>query len=93
MDLIPGDIYTAIGLFGVATYLVIYTCLQLGLVSGQSYLYAAVIILGAGSILVSLVENFHLPTAVIQTAFILISLVGMLRLYITENHILFSSEE
>lgn len=93
MDIISSNIYTAVGLFGVLTYLVNYTCLQMGLVSGQSYLYAGVVILGASSILVSLLDNFNLPTAVIQGSFILISLVGIIRLYISENHIFFSPEE
>lgn len=87
------NIYTIIGIFGVIVYLINYTCLQMGLISGQSYLYAAVVILGASSILVSLFDNFNLPTAVIQTSFILISILGMLRLYISENHIRFTTEE
>ena len=91
--MISGNIYTLIGLFGVAIYLINYTCLQMGLVSGQSYIYPSGVILGATSILVSLLDYFNLPTAVIQGSFISISLIGMLRLYITENHILFSEEE
>ena len=93
MDIVSSSLYTTIGLFGVFVYLVAYTCLQMGLVSGQSYIYASMIIVAAGSILFSLVDNFHLPTAVIQCAFVTISLAGMLRLYITENHVLFTLEE
>ncbi len=93
MDIVSSNLYTVIGLFGVCVYLVAYTCLQMGLVSGQSYIYASMIVVGAGSILVSLADDFNLPTAVIQIAFITISLAGMLRLYITENHIVFTPEE
>ncbi|MCK4710437.1 MAG: cyclic nucleotide-binding domain-containing protein [Gammaproteobacteria bacterium] len=87
------NLYTAIGLFGVTTYLINYTCLQMGLISGQSYLYATVVILSASSVLISTLDNFNLPSAVIQSSYILISLVGMIRLYYLKNHIHFSAEE
>ena len=93
MDFISSNIYTAIGLFGTLIYLINYTCLQMGIISGQSYLYASVVILGASCILISLLESFNLPTAVIQVSFIVISLIGMLRLYVVENHIRFTTEE
>ena len=93
MEFISVNIYTNIGIFGVIIYLINYTCLQMGLISGQSYLYAAVVILGASCILISLLADFNLPTAIIQCSFILISITGILRLYILENYLRFSKEE
>lgn len=82
-----------IGLLGVAVYLVSYLVLQLGLVSGQSMVYAAANIVAAGSVLFSLSYQFNLSSALIQTMWILISLIGISRLYLLHKTTSFSADE
>ena len=82
-----------IGLLGVAVYLVSYLVLQLGLVSGQSMVYAAANIVAAGSVLFSLSYQFNLSSALIQTMWILISLIGISRLYLLHKTTSFTTDE
>lgn len=82
-----------IGFLGVAVYLISYLVLQLGLVSGQSMLYASANIVAAGSVLFSLSYQFNLSSALIQIMWILISLLGISRLYFLHKTTRFTVEE
>lgn len=85
--------FDLIGIAGVALYLLAYAALQFGLLKGQDYLYPAVNALAAGCVLVSLVPAFHLSSGLIQIAWIVISAIGIARLYYFANHAAFSPEE
>lgn len=64
---------------GVALILLAYGLLQMGKISPQQFAFSACNALGAGLILVSLAFDFNLPAAVIESAWLAISLYGLAR--------------
>lgn len=83
----------ATGLVGVAFYLGSYAALQAGLIRGSGYLYAVLNLIAAALVLVSLTAEFNLSSAIIQISWILISVVGMARVYILTQALRFTAEE
>jgi hypothetical protein len=81
------------GIFGVLLYVGSYFALQAGLIGGRGYLYPALNAAAAGSVLLSLLHNFNMSSAMIQITFIAISLFGMARFYIVTHRVQFSDEE
>lgn len=87
------NLYAIFGFVGVALYLGSYAALQLGYLNGQGGLYALLNLFAASSVLVSLVQAFNLSSAVIQSFWIVISIVGLVRMYLLTRRIRFSREE
>lgn len=83
----------SLGLAGVAVYVGAYFSLQAGLIKGQGYLYASLVITAACLVLISLSENFNFSSAVIQVTYIAISIFGIVRFYLLTRHIVFTEEE
>lgn len=81
------------GLLGVAVYVGAYFSLQAGTIKGQGYLYPGLITVAACLVLIGLLENFNLPSTVIQVTYIAISIFGMIRFYLATRRIRFSDEE
>lgn len=81
------------GIFGVLFYVGSYFALQAGLIGGRGYLYPALNAIAAASVLLSLVHNFNMSSAMIQITFIAISIFGMARFYIVTHRVQFSNEE
>lgn len=71
-----------IGFIGVWLYLIAYAALQLGIFRGPSYTYTLLNLAAASAILISLSSTFNLSAAMVQISWILISLVGLIRLYL-----------
>ncbi len=86
-------IYAVFGFVGVALYLGSYAALQLGYINGQGGAYAALNLFAATSVLISLVQAFNLSSAVIQAFWIVISIVGLVRMYLLTRGIRFTDEE
>ena len=86
-------IYDAIGLVGVVLYVVAYAALQFGLIIGRGFLYPAANGIAACLVLVSLFDQFHLASAVVQAVWVAISVWGVTRLYIAMQHARFNEEE
>lgn len=86
-------LYWSAGLIGVAFYLGAYAALQSGLLSGAGYAYTVLNLVGAALVLVSLLAEWSLSSAIIQVSWIVISLVGLVRLYIRHRRLRFSEEE
>lgn len=82
-----------VGLAGVFLYLGSYALLQLGFIKGQSYVYASLNLLAACCVLFDLQSNFNLPSALIQISWIVISVIGMARLYIATRRVSFGPAE
>ncbi len=82
-----------IGILGVALYLGSYAALQLGIVRGQSYLYPAINMMAAACVLASLMDSFNLSSAIIQVAWISISLVGISRMLLVNLRLRFTDDE
>lgn len=81
------------GIVGVVIYIGSYFSLQAGLIRGQGYLYAGLNATAATCVLLSLIEDFNLSSALIQITFIAISCFGMVRFYLLTHLIKFSDEE
>jgi hypothetical protein len=81
------------GMLGVAFYILSYALLQFGVVRGSSYAYALMNLAAASLVLVSLMINFNLPSALIQISWIAISTVGLIRIYLMHSRIRFNDEE
>ncbi len=83
----------AAGLLGVALYVIGYAAMQLGLVRGQTYIYAGLNLFAALFVLYSLTENYNQSSAMIQIMWIIISVAGITRLLIVDKTLRFNDEE
>lgn len=90
--MIPEASFEIAGFVGVAFYLGSYAALQAGLIRGSGYLYAALNLAASSLVLTSLVSNFNLWSAIIQISWIVISIVGMVRIFILSNRLDISEE-
>lgn len=86
-------LYDWAGYFGVAFYLISYTCLQLGLIRGSGYAYALMNLAAASLVLISLTVKFNLASSIIQTMWIVISAFGIARIYWIRHRTRFNDEE
>ena len=71
------SIFQTIGLLGFFVYLASFAALQMRLLDGNGVAYAALNILAAALVLVSLTEAFNLASALIQISWIVIGLFGL----------------
>jgi len=69
----------AVGLCGVLLYIVAYAGVQTHRLDGNNWVYSLLNGLAAGCILVSLFNDFNLPSAIVNGLFGLFSVVGILR--------------
>ncbi len=83
----------ALGLFGAALYVIAYAAMQFGLVRGQTYAYAGMNLIAACCVLYSLMETYNLSSVLIQIMWIVISLIGIMRLWFVDRTMRFSEEE
>lgn len=93
MGSIPAELFDGAGIAGTIVFLLSYAALQTGLIRGQGYLYALLNLLGAALVLVSLSKTFNLSAAILQVSWIVISLVGILRIFFLTRAIRFNEEE
>lgn len=70
-----------IGIIGVILILLAYSLLQCGKLHPLKFSYPFMNLVGAILILISLTFSWNLPSAVIETAWVIISLFGILRWY------------
>lgn len=59
------QISTMIGVFGAGLYILGYFLLQLGIIRGNGALYPLLVIVAAGSVLISMAEHFNLAGSII----------------------------
>lgn len=82
-----------VGYVGVTIYLGAYLALQAGIIAGTGYRYAVLNMIGAVCVLISLSHSFNLSSAVIQVAFLVISVGGITRTYLRNRRLTFTEEE
>ena len=76
-----------IGLLGFSLYMLNYTSLSMRWISGDSIQYLAMNIAAAACVLVGLTTQFNLPSAMIQSFWIVLSVCGIiLRLRTRSSH-------
>lgn len=73
------SLFDILGLIGAGFILATYAGLQAGKVDPKSVTYSALNALGAGLILLSLYFDFNMAAAVIESAWLLISLFGLFK--------------
>lgn len=73
--------YNALGLCGMACFLVTYLLLQTGRLSSESLQYSVLNLLGAALILISLWHDWNLSAFLLECAWGAISLYGIVRYY------------
>ena len=77
--------YNVIGVTGFVLYMVSYFLLQIGKVKGHGNAYTIMNLTAALLVLISLADSFNLASALIQIAWILISLIGLFRLNLSRR--------
>jgi uncharacterized membrane protein YqjE len=80
------SIFQVVGLLGFLAYLGSFAALQMKLLDGNGVVYAALNILAASLVLVSLVEAFNLASALIQVSWICIGLCGLIWRLVATSH-------
>ncbi|MDG4649984.1 cyclic nucleotide-binding domain-containing protein [Roseibacterium sp. SDUM158017] len=81
------------GLIGVLLYLGAYAALQFGLLRGASLSYTLLNLTAASLVLLSLLETWNLSSALIQSSWIVISVIGIGRRIWQRSAISFSEED
>ena len=69
--------FRTIGVFGFVLYIGSFAALQLKMMDGNSLSYTLLNLAAAGFVLVSLIYDFNLASALIQVSWIAIGLVGV----------------
>ncbi|MEL6808866.1 MAG: cyclic nucleotide-binding domain-containing protein [Pseudomonadota bacterium] len=87
------DYYQIAGYGGVAFYLGSYGLLQMGVLKGTSYSYAALNLMAASLVLVSLFRDWNMFSAIVQISWITLSIAGIARVWFLTNMLRFNAEE
>ncbi len=78
------SLFEFIGVAGFLSYIASFALLQLQVISGNGYLYPFLNVLGAGLVLISLMDAFNLASLLIQVSWIVIGIGGMSLKFWTE---------
>jgi CRP-like cAMP-binding protein len=81
------------GSLGVTLYIGAYLALQLGLIRGNGYLYPALNLVAGAAVLFSLMDMFNRYSALTQIAWITISVIGIVRMYLVRRFLRLHPEE
>lgn len=73
-------LFNLIGLIGTGIYFTSYALLSAGKLNGNGAKYIVINALAASCVLISLFHDWNLASAIIQTGWIILSLVGLYRL-------------
>jgi len=71
--------YDILGTIGVATIVLTYILLQTERVRSGQLIYSLLNAIGAGLILISLYYSFNLPSVVVESFWLAISIYGLIR--------------
>jgi CRP-like cAMP-binding protein len=82
-----------LGPLGLLFYIGAYLSLQLGLIRGDSWQFPLFNLLAALCLVVSLLFEFNLHAMVLEVSWAVISVIGLVRLYLVHSWFRFSAEE
>jgi hypothetical protein len=88
-----GGVGDGLGLVGLVLYIGAYLVLQLGLIRGDGWLFPALNLVGALCLVVSLIDEFNLHVMLVEIAWAVISVIGLIRLYVLHRSIRFTPDE
>jgi len=84
----------ALGALGLTLYLGSYLALQLGLIRGDGWLFPSLILGASTSLILSLIgARFNPYSMMVEASWAVISVIGLIRLYIIHKYFRFSDEE
>lgn len=78
----PSYIYDTIGMIGVVIILSTYLLLQMERLKSETLLYSVLNMTGSSMILFSLFFEWNLASAIIEGAWVLVSLFGIVRYFV-----------
>ena len=78
-------LYDFAGNIGVMLIMVIYLMLQLGKLKSESIYFSTGNVVGAGLIIVSLLQDFNLSAFIVEVFWMIISFVGIVRFFILKG--------
>lgn len=73
------EMHDLFGIFGVALVVATYFFLHIGYLSATNIYYSLLNMTGSGLILVSLSNDFNLSSCLIESIWVLISIIGVVR--------------
>jgi hypothetical protein len=82
----PPIIYNSVGTLGVACILGAYFLLQTERTHANHWVYNTLNLAGACMILFSLIFDFNLPSFIVETSWIIITLIGFWRNWRSKQH-------
>ena len=85
MEFTTTDITEAIGVLGFIFYMLSYFLLLTGKIKGTHNSYILMNLFAASCVLISLIHNFNLASALIQVFWIVISIIGLIRYNFSEK--------
>ena len=83
----------ALGVLSLILYLGSYLSLQLGLIRGDGWLFPTLNLAASLSLILSLTAQFNLYSMMVEVAWAVISVIGLIRLYIIYKYFHFTDEE
>ena len=83
----------ALGVLSLVLYLGSYLSLQLGLIRGDGWLFPTLNLAASLSLILSLMAQFNLYSMMVEVAWAVISVIGLIRLYIIYKYFNFTDEE
>ena len=69
--------FRALGVFGFLVYIGSFAALQLRLIDGNGLAYSLANLVAASLVLISLIYDFNLASALIQVSWIIVGVVGV----------------
>lgn len=85
MEITAAEAYRLVGITGFVAYFLSYLLLQTGRITGEGIHYTVLNLLASSLVLISLMHEFNLASAMIQISWILISIMGLCRLAYTKR--------
>jgi CRP-like cAMP-binding protein len=82
-----------LGALGLILYVGSYLALQLGLIRGDGWAFPALNLAAALSLILSLLEAFNLFAMAVQILWVVISIIGLVRLYVIYRYLRFTDDE
>jgi hypothetical protein len=79
---VPSYIYDTIGMIGVVIILSTYLLLQMERLKSETLLYSVLNMMGSSMILFSVFFEWNLASAIIEGAWVLVSLFGIVRYFV-----------
>ena len=74
-----------IGVAGTALILLGYFLLQLGKIRSEQLVYSILNLLGAAGVVYSLVYDWNLPSFIVESFWVVISFIGIIRFFISRR--------